>query len=151
MPPPPPSPTRFPYTTLFRSLDLRLADLPFNRLEIDGLPAGHAARADGVGKDLQHFQSCCGGGRFRREGQHLEGARLRSEEHTSELQSPVQLVCRLLPEKKVSRHVPSFGRPAARLCWVADADLVRLPGRALGPAEQLTDRDDRTYVRGSKR
>src|SRR5438876_10323755 len=28
----------------------------------------------------------------------------RSEEHTSELQSPVQLVCRLLPEKKNHRH-----------------------------------------------
>src|SRR5438876_6872652 len=37
-----------------------------------------------------------------------DGARLRSEEHTSELQSPVHLVCRLLLEKKKS------GRPKTR-------------------------------------
>src|SRR5256885_9881927 len=33
----------------------------------------------------------------------------RSEEHTSELQSPCNLVCRLLLEKKKSAHVPSDG------------------------------------------
>src|SRR6202040_4486421 len=41
--------------------------------------------------------------RFRIEaatGQDRQTARPRSEEHTSELQSPVHLVCRLLPEKK---------------------------------------------------
>src|SRR5437762_4645164 len=36
----------------------------------------------------------------RRDGALLGGARLRSEEHTSELQSPMYLVCRLLLEKK---------------------------------------------------
>src|SRR5438876_6522834 len=43
---------------------------------------------------------------------------IRSEEHTSELQSPVHLVCRLLLEKKkVSRMVSgrSLGRPASRV------------------------------------
>src|SRR5713226_10725663 len=34
------------------------------------------------------------------------GAARRSEEHTSELQSPVHLVCRLLLEKKKPRHTP---------------------------------------------
>src|SRR5438876_7116577 len=52
------------------------------------------------------FRSDCACRIHRREhsdlrGPHLqEGAALRSEEHTSELQSPVHLVCRLLLEKK---------------------------------------------------
>src|SRR5690348_17433688 len=36
---------------------------------------------------------------------HVEGVHERSEEHTSELQSPVHLVCRLLLEKKNTRRV----------------------------------------------
>src|SRR5437762_4514662 len=52
---------------------------------------------------------------------------LRSEEHTSELQSPMYLVCRLLLEKKkkyviVHRHVSGHGRLNN---WIA-ADLVRI-------------------------
>src|SRR5215216_7367813 len=35
------------------------------------------------------------------------GRRLRSEEHTSELQSPDHLVCRLLLEKKKTKHAPN--------------------------------------------
>src|SRR5947208_7349202 len=35
----------------------------------------------------------------------------RSEEHTSELQSPDHLVCRLLLEKKNTRHAPTFHLP----------------------------------------
>src|SRR2546426_4972458 len=41
-----------------------------------------------------------------------EDERLRSEEHTSELQSPCNLVCRLLLEKK--KHAPAPPQPAAR-------------------------------------
>src|SRR5207248_11074185 len=37
-----------------------------------------------------------------------ETIRLRSEEHTSELQSPYELVCRLLPEKKNSQEILEF-------------------------------------------
>src|SRR4051794_41399206 len=37
----------------------------------------------------------------------LEAAVRRSEEHTSELQSPVHLVCRLLLEKKKAEHAPT--------------------------------------------
>src|SRR5256885_13218542 len=37
------------------------------------------------------------------------GGRLRSEEHTSELQSPCNLVCRLLLEKKKHTRTPAFG------------------------------------------
>src|SRR6516162_891872 len=39
---------------------------------------------------------------------HLPSARARSEEHTSELQSPCNLVCRLLLEKKKRRRSPAF-------------------------------------------
>src|SRR5256885_3859555 len=38
----------------------------------------------------------------------------RSEEHTSELQSPCNLVCRLLLEKKKGEHVPGGGGAGAR-------------------------------------
>src|SRR5260370_7519605 len=66
----PPRSTLFPYTTLFRS---RLPCLP--------------GRADG--QPLSHGH----------DGRPL-GAHHRSEEHTSELQSHLNLVCRLLLEKK---------------------------------------------------
>src|SRR5256885_10903081 len=71
----PPRSTLFPYTTLFRSQRPRL----------------HRARRD----DLRQLAAGrCGGrsGPVRVRG--------RSEEHTSELQSPCNLVCRLLLEKK---------------------------------------------------
>src|SRR5256885_13106996 len=50
----------------------------------DALPISHTGNA----------------GRFCRRPVHAEGAEHRSEEHTSELQSPCNLVCRLLLEKK---------------------------------------------------
>src|SRR6267154_4024308 len=78
----PPRSTLFPYTTLFRSpRNLRRRRRPDDR--------------PGVGRARPH--AC--------------RARLRSEEHTSELQSPVHLVCRLLLEKKnnnILRLQPSY-------------------------------------------
>src|SRR5690348_17454666 len=72
----PPSSTLFPYTTLFRSWgSVRRS-----------ARAGPGSRARGRGP----------------ESTARPRARLRSEEHTSELQSPVHLVCRLLLEKKKS-------------------------------------------------
>src|SRR5256885_12672705 len=80
----PPRSTLFPYTTLFRSgLRVRRAQ-PRARLP---RPARHAYRAL-QGPD----RGAHGGG--------AASARPRSEEHTSELQSPCNLVCRLLLEKK---------------------------------------------------
>src|SRR2546426_4854249 len=79
----PPRSTLFPYTTLFRSLS---AD--------HGRPAGHGRAVGGHavrGREL-------GQDRPRPAARH--GGLLRSEEHTSELQSPCNLVCRLLLEKK---------------------------------------------------
>src|SRR5256885_12903087 len=56
------------------------------------------------------------------------GGSVRSEEHTSELQSPCNLVCRLLLEKKQIRHAP------ARECRPvppADAESIVRSDRAL--------------------
>src|SRR2546430_12164860 len=81
----PPRSTLFPYTTLFRSLGR--ADLVVVVLDRD---AHLLEGADRVAAD-----------RGRRVHRRLgEVAALRSEEHTSELQSQSNLVCRLLLEKK---------------------------------------------------
>src|SRR5436309_8109597 len=77
---PPPSSTLFPYTTLFRSLD------PQGHL----VPSQASPRRDGrAGGDGIPLES---------------GSGWRSEEHTSELQSRENLVCRLLLEKKKINH-----------------------------------------------
>src|SRR5437762_9080017 len=75
----PPRSTLFPYTTLFRSQHHR------------DDRAHPGALASAARLDPEHDQS---GGRPRADQHH------RSEEHTSELQSPMYLVCRLLLEKK---------------------------------------------------
>src|SRR5690348_18213826 len=46
----------------------------------------------------------------------------RSEEHTSELQSPVHLVCRLLLEKK--KHIPVFQPPDVPRHWLPHTQQV---------------------------
>src|SRR5207244_10610472 len=94
----PPRSTLFPYTTLFRSgLALQDADLHVGELDLAAavlqrrrrrrlgqadLGAGRVEQADGL------VDTACA------------KVGLRSEEHTSELQSPDHLVCRLLLEKK---------------------------------------------------
>src|SRR5256885_8534048 len=95
----PPRSTLFPYTTLFRS---QLDDDGQERLRLQGILHVH-----------EHGQD--GRSRFR------EGPGCRSEEHTSELQSPCNLVCRLLLEKKkkteerlTSRAYPITESPTAR-------------------------------------
>src|SRR2546430_9910558 len=73
----PPRSTLFPYTTLFRSFQC-LSD------------AGNAALSN-IGAGFRRAVACC---------RDAWANRLRSEEHTSELQSQSNLVCRLLLEKK---------------------------------------------------
>src|SRR5438046_6979478 len=81
----PPRSTLFPYTTLFRS---RARDQHQDRvLRVAGGDPG-AARSRRRGH--RELRLCRG----------LEAAESRSEEHTSELQSLTNLVCRLLLEKK---------------------------------------------------
>src|SRR2546429_7156349 len=84
----PPRSTLFPYTTLFRSVDEAVAIVVGSRERSVGLDDHAADRAyaprQGVGfvHDLHRILL------------------MRSEEHTSELQSRLHLVCRLLLEKK---------------------------------------------------
>src|SRR2546427_6422997 len=81
----PPRSTLFPYTTLFRSQ--RAA----GRLDAHGLAVFGLAVAQ-LAEDLHHAAHFLQGRRL--------GGQGRSEEHTSELQSQSNLVCRLLLEKK---------------------------------------------------
>src|SRR5690625_5622330 len=102
MPPPPPRSTLFPYTTLFRS----------------PVRAGAHRR----------------GGRVLRRQLHRAGAEepdhpVRSEEHTSELQSRGHLVCRLLLEKKKkekrnSTEEQESATKTAYAVYVSDAALI---------------------------
>src|SRR5256885_9785896 len=81
----PPRSTLFPYTTLFRSGNLRTS-FESHRLN------GSNLIAQEIGRELAQ--------RWDIDAQ-LRGPLIpRSEEHTSELQSPCNLVCRLLLEKK---------------------------------------------------
>src|SRR5437762_7189986 len=79
----PPRSTLFPYTTLFRS----------KRRPRRSPPWTPRTRGSGAGA--------------RTRPQHCGNNRVRSEEHTSELQSPMYLVCRLLLEKKkqITHHI----------------------------------------------
>src|SRR2546426_6787010 len=83
----PPRSTLFPYTTLFRSLQhVEVIDVdPLRRLwaEIDDRRRLFHRTHERLEHEVEHA----------RRGE-------RSEEHTSELQSPCNLVCRLLLEKK---------------------------------------------------
>src|SRR5256885_5509142 len=83
----PPRSTLFPYTTLFRSRRCAgAADLDVGTRDRERLVLGQRLTFGPVGRM----------GRERAE----KPGRQRSEEHTSELQSPCNLVCRLLLEKK---------------------------------------------------
>src|SRR5215467_15227268 len=53
------------------------------------------------------FRSCFAHFQTRSTGSEIWMREPRSEEHTSELQSPCNLVCRLLLEKKKIQHIPS--------------------------------------------
>src|SRR5207248_6296132 len=92
---PPPISTLFPYTTLFRSTsdsDVVREALGLGRQYV----AQHRLRSSESVSALL-FQTAVRPGRRPRTG---PGSWPRSEEHTSELQSPYDLVCRLLLEKK---------------------------------------------------
>src|SRR5437764_4685601 len=97
----PPRSTLFPYTTLFRSMvDRNFANEPM----------------DDVNKVLFAFAAYnAGPGRVRQ---------LRSEEHTSELQSPMYLVCRLLLEKKKNKKQKRSATSRAREPVIARETLL---------------------------
>src|SRR2546430_4357142 len=87
----PPRSTLFPYTTLFRSPRFTFAT---GRASPSGVPAGDPDRDPAIAR--------------------CDGPATRSEEHTSELQSQSNLVCRLLLEKKketTPRHRATYRKP----------------------------------------
>src|SRR2546429_1308769 len=88
----PPRSTLFPYTTLFRSRD---GVASHARL----LPARHCPLS------MPRFSFT-----------QLVSCSMRSEEHTSELQSRLHLVCRLLLEKKKSRRLLPSNRAHSPSC-----------------------------------
>src|SRR2546429_3566168 len=90
----PPRSTLFPYTTLFRSRD----HAEIQEGEMSVLRDEHVSGM-GIGMDEPVHQDLL----------------QRSEEHTSELQSRLHLVCRLLLEKKKSARTIAVSPPAARL------------------------------------
>src|SRR5256885_9517014 len=98
----PPRSTLFPYTTLFRSLVELVDAIGSDWRGVQGIAYGHNGQvivnpARALVEDLD------------------ESTGRRSEEHTSELQSPCNLVCRLLLEKK--NKTVSQTRPLARTVW----------------------------------
>src|SRR5687768_18079716 len=97
----PPRSTLFPYTTLFRSRGQDSAGILCFEQSSDNLFAENSATHGGDG---------------------FFG--FRSEEHTSELQSRLHLVCRLLLEKKNGKDGPRTGEHAAEL----ESSLHRVVG-----------------------
>src|SRR5258708_10275269 len=96
----PPRSTLFPYTTLFRSLTTMSAALAASAGVLAPLPPSATNRATVSAETSQPVTS-----------KPARRSEVRSEEHTSELQSPDHLVCRLLLEKKKKSH--SHTRPHA--------------------------------------
>src|SRR3712207_7971804 len=90
----PPRSTLFPYTTLFRS-----ASYPFWSLDSADIGFFAGRKLKRVGLTGAPPQPVCDANDARG-GTWRNGTILRSEEHTSELQSRQYLVCRLLLEKK---------------------------------------------------
>src|SRR2546430_6989450 len=104
----PPRSTLFPYTTLFRSRQRVLRARGKH---------GHDDLVEGQGEGQQRAGDQRGRGQRQRDvAQRLPppGAQVRSEEHTSELQSQSNLVCRLLLEKKKTLIPPPVIRGPPR-------------------------------------
>src|SRR3712207_8146856 len=98
----PPRSTLFPYTTLFRSAARARAPRPGARAAAADAAASRAATARALQPPAEAAEAAA------RAAAGAEPSPLRSEEHTSELQSRQYLVCRLLLEKK---KTPSISPP----------------------------------------
>src|SRR2546426_7815604 len=88
----PPRSTLFPYTTLFRSSDAASPEMPSIMQ-----PSPHNAYTS--------YPNRSNPGRLKYLAIQRPAIAMRSEEHTSELQSPCNLVCRLLLEKKKKTQI----------------------------------------------
>src|SRR2546426_3851032 len=94
----PPRSTLFPYTTLFRSRHLLDGEQEHEQAEV---------RPDEPERDVHAPLQEEEGGEQGERDDPKPPRQLRSEEHTSELQSPCNLVCRLLLEKKKKKKKQS--------------------------------------------
>src|SRR5699024_12247118 len=94
--PPSPSPSLFPYTTLFRSLAVIIGREGKNIKRENAMDHvfGYTIYNDFSAREIQSKELAIG----------LGPGKARSEEHTSELQSRFDIVCRLLLEKKKTQH-----------------------------------------------
>src|SRR5688500_19984943 len=95
---PRPRPTLFPYTTLFRSDPKTLC--------------GHPRTGEWRCCDIKRLEACPKS--HFSIGPESPQVVVRSEEHTSELQSPCNLVCRLLLETKTAQGIRTSDREARR-------------------------------------
>src|SRR2546427_6548497 len=86
----PPRSTLFPYTTLFRSV----------AVAVSNIPATPNSNEKGSPGNISYLDFAFPPDSFSKIGATASAIVLRSEEHTSELQSQSNLVCRLLLEKK---------------------------------------------------
>src|SRR5690242_21303491 len=96
----PPRSTLFPYTTLFRSPSASSL-----RKELQALPNFMSKLLE---KCVQHCETAPWPFQPYRACTNLRASLPRSEEHTSELQSHVNLVCRLLLEKKKKKQITQY-------------------------------------------
>src|SRR5260370_2038361 len=125
----PPRSTLFPYTTLFRSSEWQRefdASFPYRETP-DQLAAIASIKADML-RARPMDRLLCGDVGFGK-------TEVRSEEHTSELQSHLNLVCRLLLEKKKDTTSTAISTPAARrlrLGGISGSD--RIAPRVADPA-----------------
>src|SRR2546430_7322907 len=116
----PPRSTLFPYTTLFRSRRFR-GSVDGRIRCVAGRNGGESfCRETWLGRQARVFQ------RLGRQGAATQG-RIRSEEHTSELQSQSNLVCRLLLEKKKKNHLNRTRTVIIHLSTSRDLLLALLP------------------------
>src|SRR5688572_32376029 len=93
----PPRSTLFPYTTLFRSDELFIWKADSRQSLLSDVESWDKALAADVNPTLWDLA-------YSAWKQASDGGALRSEEHTSELQSQSNLVCRLLLEKKKKKQ-----------------------------------------------
>src|SRR5256885_8857644 len=131
----PPRSTLFPYTTLFRSGRRRDADGRHG-----ARPAAAVGAGAGGGGDL-HLHRRLERAAPRADLHHLRGQAdgARSEEHTSELQSPCNLVCRLLLEKK-KKYITCIPLVYSLLYWQTLMIVARYSWSLLAPYPLLVRR-----------
>src|SRR2546430_13675006 len=113
----PPRSTLFPYTTLFRSRVIPVEEVPMKFFQL-------AQRRKAQFKPFDRFEQTditevVRGARRKQQQPQVCRRRARSEEHTSELQSQSNLVCRLLLEKKHRQYPDLFHEMAAAIRFAA--------------------------------